>query len=138
MLFKQAPILLVSALCATSQVFAAVGLDQHINNMESMADKIQVAKGSLDDYQGGKPAALRVARSLKAAQSAAIQARESLSDGDLMTSEEGDRYEDSYERMYPLLLDAIDSAKKKVTLASPQSKHKTDHNQRLPCSRKQD
>ena len=114
MLFKNAPLAIIGALLATSQVFAAVSVEQHIDKMANIATKIQDAKDSLDSYHGGKVPALRVVKSLNGAKDAAVQARQQLDDGDALTSEEGDKYEESYDHMYPILLDALDTAKTKV------------------------
>lgn len=117
MLLKKVPMLLVSALSAVSYVTAAANVAQSISDMDTMADKIEAAKTSLDSYNGGIPAALGVARSLMVAQTATRAARENLAKGDKMTPEEGSRYFESYEHMYPVLLDAIHSAKEKVCFA---------------------
>lgn len=106
--------LLVSGLCALSQVSGAANVAQHIEYMDAMTGKIGAARDSLNNYSGGIPSALGVARSLMIAQTYTRNAREKLAEEDKMTPEEGDRYYDSYSQMVPVLLDAIHSAQHKV------------------------
>lgn len=114
MLWTKVNMLLVSGLCALSQVSGAANVAQHIEYMDAMTGKIGAAKDSLNNYSGGIPSALGVARSLMVAQTYTRNAREKLAEQDPMTPEEGDRYYDSYSQMVPVLLDAIHSAQDKV------------------------
>jgi hypothetical protein len=107
-------VLLISALCAVSHVSAAANVAQSIDYMNAATEKIETAHKSLDNYNGGISSALGVARSLMVAQTAARTAREHLGGDDKMTPEEGDRYYESYTHMYPVLLDAIHTAERKV------------------------
>ena len=107
-------VLLMSAFCAVSHVSAAANVAQSIDYMNAASEKIETAHKSLDNYNGGISSALGVARSLMVAQTAARTAREHLGDDDKMTPEEGDRYYESYTHMYPVLLDAIHTAERKV------------------------
>lgn len=114
MLWPKVNMILVSGLCALSQVSGATNVAQHIEYMDAMTGKIGAAKDSLNNYSGGIPSALGVARSLMVAQTYTRNAREKLAEEDTMTPEEGDRYYDSYSQMVPVLLDAIHSAQDKV------------------------
>lgn len=116
MLWIKVNMLLVSGLCALSQVSGAANVAQHIEYMNAMTGKIGAAKDSLNNYSGGIPSALGVARSLMVAQTSTRDAREKLAEEDTMTPEEGDRYYDTYSQMVPVLLDAIHSAQEKVCL----------------------
>ncbi|KAJ5962493.1 hypothetical protein N7501_007434 [Penicillium viridicatum] len=116
MLWTKVNMLLVSGLCALSQVSGAANVAQHIEYMDAMTGKIGAAKDSLNNYSGGIPSALGVARSLMVAQTYTRNAREKLAEQDTMTPEEGDRYYDSYSQMVPVLLDAIHSAQDKAPL----------------------
>ncbi|KAJ5241767.1 uncharacterized protein N7469_000094 [Penicillium citrinum] len=108
--------LLAGAFCAASFVSAATSIGQNISDMQKLAEKIGAAKDSLDNYNGGIPAALGVARSLIVAQTSAKHARKNLADREPMTPEEGDRFYESYSEMFPILLDAVHSAKDKAPL----------------------
>ncbi|KAJ5295339.1 hypothetical protein PENANT_c001G02423 [Penicillium antarcticum] len=88
-------VFLMSALGAVSCVPAAANVAQSISDMDNLAAKIGNAQKSLDNYNG---------------------ARENLADSDNMISEEGSSYAKSYEHMYPVLLDAIHSARGKAPL----------------------
>ncbi|KAJ5604828.1 hypothetical protein N7510_009982 [Penicillium lagena] len=116
MLLNKINFLLVSALGAASCVSAAANVAQGISDMNNMGEKIGAAKRSLDNYSGGIPAALGVARSLIVAQTSARTARENLAGDDKMTPEEGSRYAESYYQMSPILLGAIQSAQEKAPL----------------------
>lgn len=106
--------LLAGAFCAVSFVSGATSIGQNILDMQNLAEKIGTAKDSLNNYSGGIPAALGVARSLTIAQTSAKSARKNLADRDPMSPEEGDRFYQSYVKMAPVLLDAIHSAQNKV------------------------
>lgn len=114
MLWTKVNMLLVSGLCALSQVSGAANVAQQIEYMDTMTEKIGAARDSLNNYSGGIPSSLGVARSIMVAQTSTREAREKLADEDRMTAEEGNQYYDSYSRMVPVLLDAIHSAKDKV------------------------
>ncbi|KAJ6150037.1 hypothetical protein N7471_001236 [Penicillium samsonianum] len=116
MLWTKVNMLLVSGLCALSQVSGAANVAQQIEYMDTMTEKIGAARDSLNNYSGGIPSSLGVARSIMVAQTSTREAREKLADEDRMTAEEGNQYYDSYSRMVPVLLDAIHSAKDKAPL----------------------
>ncbi|KAJ5279936.1 hypothetical protein N7478_005308 [Penicillium angulare] len=108
--------LLTGAFCVVSVVLGATTIDQNLSDMRKLTDKVESAKKSLDNYNGGIPAALGVARSLTIAQTSAKSTRKSLADREPMNAEEGDRFLQSYDEMAPVLLDAIHSAKNKAPL----------------------
>ena len=115
--------LLAGVLCAASFVSAATNIDQNISDMHKLTEKIGAAKQSLDNYNGGIPSALGVARSMIVAQTSAKTARKNLADREPMTPEEGDRFYESYSEMFPVLLDAVHSARDKVCLQKGLTSH---------------
>ncbi|KAJ5107591.1 hypothetical protein N7456_004266 [Penicillium angulare] len=108
--------LLAGTFCVVSVVLGATNIEQNVSDMRKLTDKVELAKRSLDNYNGGIPAALGVARSLTIAQTSAKSTRKNLADREPMDAEEGDRFLQSYEEMAPVLLGAIHSAKNKAPL----------------------
>ncbi|KAF5856765.1 hypothetical protein ETB97_006754 [Aspergillus alliaceus] len=116
MIFSKPTLLAISTLCTVWPVLAATNLAHSISDMDRLTTAITAAKSSLDNYHGGKAAAIPVSSSIYQAKNAAQAARKSLTSGDPLTTDEATKYYEAYARMCPELLDAINAGTEKAPL----------------------
>ncbi|KAF5862096.1 hypothetical protein ETB97_012161 [Aspergillus alliaceus] len=83
-------------------------------SLQTLKDQVHAAKSSLENYNGGFVGTLPVARSLYAAHSSSEIVRKEAEKSDPFTSPEGEELVDTYNEMYPVLLDTMRVAQEKA------------------------
>ena len=111
MQFKSVFVLLA---VATSNVLAAANSDQTVSDINAIAEKTRITKKAIDNYNGGITGALMISRAIYNAHTTAETARRNLHGADPFADDDGGKMLEAYDEMYPLLIDTLKSAQKKV------------------------
>ncbi|KAJ5097223.1 hypothetical protein N7456_007944 [Penicillium angulare] len=102
------------AIAAVGGALASVNSEQAVADIHELTRKTEIAKRSLEDYNGGIPGAFRIARSVYNAHTSAETARKSIGNSDPLADDDSGRTLDAYNKFYPVLLDTLQVAKAKA------------------------